>query len=98
MNDMSALLELQTYQHCLYSLTKLNIMSNFTMSFNNLLPIKRSPASNCTTCGMLFYLDVPDSDLVVKLSPEPTETKYAVFGLYNNPKREWWSTAFFLYF
>jgi hypothetical protein len=46
----------------------------------------------------IFYLEVLDSDLVVKFSPEPTETKYAMFGLYNNPKREWWSTAFLFVF
>jgi len=44
MNGMSAQLELQKYQHNLYSLTKLNITSNLAMNFNNLLPIKRPPA------------------------------------------------------
>ena len=41
-----------------------------------------------------FLFDVPDSDLAVDLSPEPTETKYAVPGLCNNPNRELWSTTF----
>ena len=58
MNGMSAQLELQKYQHYLYSLTKLNITSNFPTNFNNLLPIKGSPASNCITYGVFFIWTV----------------------------------------
>jgi len=54
MNGVSAHMELQKYQHYLYSLTKLNITSNFPMHFNDLLHIKRSSASNCITCGVFF--------------------------------------------
>jgi len=48
--------------------------------------------------GIFLFFNDTDSDLAVKFSLEPAETKYRMFGLYNNQWRHRWSTTFLFVF
>jgi hypothetical protein len=56
---------------------------NFTLTYSNsVATLTLSPSR--VACGDIFHLIVIDTDLAVKFSSVPTETKYSMFGLYGS--------------